>query len=56
MSDKINSHICDAAHEKIRNGQNGVISMEVQRTYKKIRQNKNHSKIPSTFRDILEKV
>ena len=26
--------------------------MVVQRTYKGIKQNKNHSKIPSTFRDI----
>jgi len=43
---------CDAAHEKVPNHQNGVISMVVQRTYKGIKQNRNHSKIPSTFRDI----
>ncbi len=43
---------CDAAHEKVPNRRNGVISMVVQRTYQGIKQNKNHSKIPSTFRDI----
>ena len=44
--------VCDAAHEKVPIGRNGVISMVVQRTYQGIQQNKNHSKIPSTFRDI----
>ena len=29
---------CDAAHEKVPNGWNGVISMVVQRTYKRIKQ------------------
>ena len=51
--------ICDAVHEKVPNGRNGVISMVVQRTYHGIQQNTNHSKIPSTFRDIeflLEKL
>jgi len=53
--------ICDAAHEKVPNCRNGVISMVVHRTYEGIKQNKNHSKIPSklTFRDIefqLEKL
>src|SRR6218665_1240097 len=44
--------ICDAAHVKVPNRRNGVISMVVQRTYQGIKQNKNQSKIPSTFRDI----
>ena len=44
--------ICDAAHEKVPNRQNRVISMVVQRTYQGIKQNKNHSKIASTFRDM----
>jgi len=44
--------ICDAAHEKVPNRRNGVIGMVVQRTYQGIKQNKNHSKIPSTFRYI----
>jgi len=44
--------ICDAAHEKVPNRRNGAISMVVQRTYQGIKQNKNQSKIPSTFRDI----
>ena len=46
------TNICDAVHEKIPNGQNGVISMVVQRTYQGIKQNQNHSKIPGTFQDI----
>jgi len=41
--------ICDAAHEKVPNRRNGVINMVVQRTYQGIKENKNHSKIPSTF-------
>jgi len=44
--------ICDAAREKVPNGRNGVISMVVQSTYQRIKQNKNHSKISSTSRDI----
>jgi len=44
--------ICDATYEKVPNCQNGVIIMVVQRAYQGIKQNKNHSKIPSTFRDI----
>jgi len=43
---------CDAAQEKVPSRRNGVISMVVQRTYQGIKQNINHSKIHSTFRDI----
>ena len=46
------NNICDAAHEKVPNRRNGIISMGVQRTYKGIKQNRNHSEIPSTFQDI----
>ena len=45
--------ICDAAHEKVPDRRNGVISMVIQRTYQGIKQNKNHSQIPSTFRYIV---
>src|SRR6218665_2058523 len=44
--------ICDAAYEKVPNRRNGVISIVLQRTYQGIRQSKNHSQIPSTFRDM----
>src|SRR6218665_2448907 len=44
--------ICDAAYEKVPNRRNGVIIIVLQRTYQGIRQSKNHSKIPSTFRDM----
>jgi len=39
----------DAAHEKVPNRRNGAISMVAQRTYQGIKQNKNHSKIPSSL-------
>ena len=48
---KINK--CDAAYDKVSNiGRNRVISMVLHRTYQGIRQSKNNSKIPSTFRDM----
>ena len=52
MSTHVTTEIYDATHEKAPNRQNGVISMVVQRTYQGIKQNKNHSKILSTFRGI----
>ena len=48
----LKTNIYDAAHEKVPNRRNGVIRLVVERTYQGIKQNKNHSKIPSTFRDI----
>jgi len=44
--------ICDAADEKVPNGENGVMSIMVQMTCQGIKQNKNQWKILNSFRDI----
>ena len=44
--------ICDAVHEKVQNGENGVIRTGVSDMCQGIKQNNNQGKILSSFRDI----
>ena len=51
LQKQIWNSICDIAHEKVPNGENGAMSIVVQRTYQGIKRNKNQWKILSSLQD-----